>query len=33
MGINYMQIALVTPASAYYFPEGDAVLALDRSDK
>jgi hypothetical protein len=29
-GINYMQMVLVSPGSAYYFVEGDAALALRR---
>ncbi len=29
-GVNYMQIALISPDSAYYFLEGGVTLALSR---
>ena len=30
-GVNYMQIALISPDSAYYFLEGGVTLALSRA--
>lgn len=29
-GINYMQVAFVSPDAGFYFPEGDTALALTR---